>query len=117
LYEKVLFQARYNHHRACFELTLVLADLYINGFAKEPTLSPTDLETKLDELTQLCEALLLKQQQLSSDLCEALLLKQQQLSSDNQRLTQERAQLLERNVAVKSKVEGMILRLKSLEQD
>ena len=86
----------------CFELTLVLADLYINGFAKEPTLSPTDLETKLDELTQLCEALLLKQQQLSSD---------------NQRLTQERAQLLERNVAVKSKVEGMILRLKSLEQD
>jgi uncharacterized protein (TIGR02449 family) len=102
LYEKVLFQARYNHHRACFELTLVLADLYINGFAKEPTLSPTDLETKLDELTQLCEALLLKQQQLSSD---------------NQRLTQERAQLLERNVAVKSKVEGMILRLKSLEQD
>ncbi len=102
MYEKVLFQARYNHHRACFELTLVLADLYINGFAKEPTLSPTDLETKLDELTQLCEALLLKQQQLSSD---------------NQRLTQERAQLLERNVAVKSKVEGMILRLKSLEQD
>jgi uncharacterized protein (TIGR02449 family) len=102
LYEKVLFQARYNHHRACFELTLVLADLYIIGFAKEPTLSPTDLETKLDELTQLCEALLLKQQQLSSD---------------NQRLTQERAQLLERNVAVKSKVEGMILRLKSLEQD
>ena len=102
MYEKVLFQARYNHHRACFELTLVLADLYINGFAKEPTLSPTDLETKLDELTQLCEALLLKQQQLSSD---------------NQRLTQERAQLLERNVAVKSKVEGIILRLKSLEQD
>lgn len=102
MYEKVLFQARYNHHRACFELTLVLADLYINGFAKEPTLSPTDLETKLDELTQLCEALLLKQQQLSSD---------------NQRLTQERAQLLERNVAVKSKVEDMILRLKSLEQD
>ena len=102
MYEKVLFQARYNHHRACFELTLVLADLYINGFAKEPTLSPTDLETKLDELTQLCEALLLKQQQLSSD---------------NQRLTQDRAQLLERNVAVKSKVEGMILRLKSLEQD
>ena len=102
MYEKVLFQARYNHHRVCFELTLVLADLYINGFAKEPTLSPTDLETKLDELTQLCEALLLKQQQLSSD---------------NQRLTQERAQLLERNVAVKSKVEGMILRLKSLEQD
>ena len=102
MYEKVLFQARYNDHSACFELTLVLADLYINGFAKEPTLSPTDLETKLDELTQLCEALLLKQQQLSSD---------------NQRLTQERAQLLERNVAVKSKVEGMILRLKSLEQD
>ena len=93
---------RDSHHRACFELTLVLDDLYINGFAKEPTLSPTDLETKLDELTQLCEALLLKQQQLSSD---------------NQRLTQERAQLLERNVAVKSKVEGMILRLKSLEQD
>ena len=102
MYEKVLFLARINHLSAGFELTLVLTDLYINGFAKEPTLSPTDLETKLDELTQLCEALLLKQQQLSSD---------------NQRLTQERAQLLERNVAVKSKVEGMILRLKSLEQD
>jgi len=97
-----LSQARFSYHSVRFELTLVLADLYINGFAKEPTLSPTDLETKLDELTQLCEALLLKQQQLSSD---------------NQRLTQERAQLLERNVAVKSKVEGMILRLKSLEQD
>ena len=102
MYEKVLFLARFNHLSAGFELTLVLTDLYINGFAKEAILNPTDLETKLDELTQLCEALLSKQQQLSSD---------------NQRLTQERAQLLERNVAVKSKVEGMILRLKSLEQD
>lgn len=102
MYEKVRAQARFNAHSTCFELTLVLADLYINQFAKEPILSPTDLEAKLDELTQLCEALLSKQQQLSSD---------------NQRLTQERAQLLERNVAVKSKVEGMILRLKSLEQD
>ena len=67
LYEKVLFLARINHLSAGFELTLVLADLYINEFAKEPILSPTDLETKLDELTQLCEALLSKQQQLSSD--------------------------------------------------
>ncbi len=102
LYEKVPVQARYKPRTTGFELTLVPATLYINPFAKEPILSPTDLETKLDELTQLCEALLLKQQQLSSD---------------NQRLSQERAQLLERNVAVKSKVEGMILRLKSLEQD
>lgn len=102
LYEKVPVQARFSPRSTGFELTLVPATLYINPFAKEPILSPTDLETKLDELTQLCEALLLKQQQLSSD---------------NQRLSQERAQLLERNVAVKSKVEGMILRLKSLEQD
>ena len=102
LYEKVPVQARFNPRTTGFELTLVPATLYINPFAKEPILSPTDLETKLDELTQLCEALLLRQQQLSSD---------------NQRLSQERAQLLERNVAVKSKVEGMILRLKSLEQD
>tara|TARA_B110000914_G_scaffold222230_1_gene235386 strand:- start:1784 stop:2092 length:309 start_codon:yes stop_codon:yes gene_type:complete len=102
LYEKVQGEARFPPPLGCFELTLVPADLYINEFAKEPILSPTDLESKLDELTQLCEALLAKQQQLSSD---------------NQRLTQERAQLLERNVTVKSKVEGMILRLKSLEQD
>ena len=67
MYEKVLFLARFNHLSAGFELTLVLTDLYINGFSKEAILSPTDLETKLDELTQLCEALLLKQQQLSSD--------------------------------------------------
>jgi len=64
--------------------------------------SLADLESKLDELTQLCEVLLSKQSQLQAD---------------NLRLSQERSVLLERNVAVKSKVEAMILRLKSLEQD
>ncbi|MGB1189558.1 MAG: DUF904 domain-containing protein [Pseudomonadales bacterium] len=65
-------------------------------------MSLADLESKLDELTQLCEVLLSKQSQLQAD---------------NLRLSQERSVLLERNVAVKSKVEAMILRLKSLEQD
>ncbi|MGB1755545.1 MAG: DUF904 domain-containing protein [Pseudomonadales bacterium] len=65
-------------------------------------MSLADLESKLDELTQLCEVLLSKQSQLQAD---------------NLRLSQERSVLLERNVAVKGKVEAMILRLKSLEQD
>ena len=65
-------------------------------------MSLADLESKLDELTLLCEVLLSKQSQLQAD---------------NLRLSQERSVLLERNVAVKGKVEAMILRLKSLEQD
>ena len=39
------------------------------------------------------------------------------LATENQKLNQERAQLLARNVAVKSKVEAMIVRLKALEQE
>ena len=104
LYEKVPVQARYKPRTTGFELTLVPATLYINPFAKEPILSPTDLETKLDELTQLCEASAFQSnQQLQAQTTNA--------SARNGR------SLLERNVAVKSKVEGMILRLKSLEQD
>jgi cell division protein ZapB len=83
-------------------LTLVWVDLYITVRYKEPPVSLADLESKLDELTELCEALLSKQSQLQAD---------------NVRLSQERSVLLERNVAVKGKVEAMILRLKSLEQD
>jgi len=52
-----------------------------------------------------------------TELCEALIAERQQLATENQKLHQERAQLLARNVAVKSKVEAMILRLKSLEQE
>ncbi|MBL6686796.1 MAG: TIGR02449 family protein [Pseudomonadales bacterium] len=65
-------------------------------------MSQIELESKLDMLTELCEALIAERQQLATE---------------NQKLHQERAQLLARNVAVKSKVEAMILRLKSLEQE
>jgi len=64
--------------------------------------SQIELKSKLDMLTELCEALIAERQQLATE---------------NQKLHQERAQLLARNVAVKSKVEAMILRLKSLEQE
>lgn len=62
----------------------------------------TSLERKIDELVQLCD----------------------QLARENQALSQrhgdwaaERAQLIEKNELAKSKVEAMISRLRSLEQD
>ena len=65
-------------------------------------MSQIELEAKLDELTALCEVLMTERQQLATE---------------NQKLNQERAQLLARDVAVKSKVEAMIVRLKALEQE
>ena len=65
-------------------------------------MSEIELEAKLDELTALCEVLMTERQQLATE---------------NQKLNQERAQLLARNVSVKSKVEAMIVRLKALEQE
>ncbi|MDG1204478.1 MAG: TIGR02449 family protein [Pseudomonadales bacterium] len=61
-----------------------------------------DLETKIDELINLCDDLEKKQAIMESD-------------HDN--LIAERTRLLEKNELAKSKVEAMILRLKALESD
>ena len=59
-----------------------------------------DLETKIDELINLCDDLEKKQ---------AI------MESDHENLVEERTRLLEKNELAKSKVEAMILRLKALE--
>lgn len=61
-----------------------------------------DLEAKIDELIQLCDEL-----EKRHALAEA----------DRDNLLKERTRLLEKNELAKSKVEAMIMRLKSLEQD
>lgn len=61
-----------------------------------------DLEAKIDELIQLCDEL-----EKRNALTEA----------DRDNLIKERTRLLEKNELAKSKVEAMIMRLKSLEQD
>ena len=61
-----------------------------------------DLEAKIDELIQLCDELERKNSLLSTD-------------KDNWAL--EKAKLLEKYDMARSKVEAMITRLKTLEQD
>lgn len=61
-----------------------------------------DLEAKIDELIQLCDELERKHAMAEAD-------------RDN--LMAERTRLLEKNELAKNKVEAMIMRLKSLEQD
>ena len=61
-----------------------------------------DLESKIDELIQLCDELERKQAVLEADRETGL---------------GERTRLLEKNKMAKSKVEAMIMRLKALEQD
>jgi len=61
-----------------------------------------DLETRIDELITLCEELEHKQSILESD---------------KESWTLERARLLEKNEIAKSKIEAMIVRLKSLDQE
>lgn len=61
-----------------------------------------ELEQKIDDLIQVCEVLEKKHALLESD-------------KDN--WLQERNRLLEKNLMAKNKVEAMIMRLKSLEQD
>ena len=61
-----------------------------------------DLERKIDELIEICDELEKKQTIMVAD-------------RDNWR--QERTHLLEKNVLAKSKIEAMIMRLKSLEQE
>ena len=60
------------------------------------------LEKRIDELIALCDELERKQ---SSAI------------ADRDKLLQERTALLEKNENAKAKIEAMILRLKSLEQD
>ena len=61
-----------------------------------------DLETKIDELINLCDDLEKKQ---------AI------MEFDHENLVEERTRLLEKNELAKSKVEAMILRLKALESE
>ena len=61
-----------------------------------------DLESKIDELIQLCDELERKQAVLEAD---------------RETWLAERTRLLEKNEMAKSKVEAMIMRLKALEQD
>lgn len=61
-----------------------------------------DLEIKIDELITICDDLERKQSILEAD-------------KENWSL--ERTRLLEKNEIAKSKIEGMIMRLKALEQE
>ena len=61
-----------------------------------------NLETKIDELIQLCSVLTKENRALRTQ---------------QQNWTTERAKLIEKNELAKSRVESMITRLKALEQD
>jgi len=61
-----------------------------------------DLENKIDELIQVCDELEKKHTVMHAD---------------QEKWLQERTRLLEKNELAKNKVEAMIMRLKSLEQD
>ncbi|MFT7218734.1 MAG: cell division protein ZapB [Candidatus Azotimanducaceae bacterium] len=50
-------------------------------------------------------------------ICETLEKKQSSMDSDRGKWLQERTRLLEKNEMAKTKIEAMIMRLKSLEQD
>ena len=68
----------------------------------EKSLEIKDLEAKIDELIQLCDELEKKHARMEAD---------------RENLVREKTRLLEKNELAKSKVEAMIMRLKSLEQD
>lgn len=61
-----------------------------------------DLEAKIDELIQLCDAL--EQKNVI-------------LQTDKENWAKEKSRLLEKNDMARNKVEAMIMRLKTLEQD
>ncbi len=61
-----------------------------------------NLERRIDELIALCDELEKKQSAMDSD---------------RETWLQERTRLLEKNELAKTKIEAMIMRLKSLEQD
>ena len=50
-------------------------------------------------------------------LCHELVSKHRAMESDREKWMQERTRLLEKNEMTKAKIEAMIMRLKSLEQD
>lgn len=50
-------------------------------------------------------------------LCDELERKHSAMVSDREKWLEERSRLLEKNEAAKAKIEAMIMRLKSLEQD
>lgn len=50
-------------------------------------------------------------------LCDELERKHSAMASDREKWLEERRRLLEKNEAAKAKIEAMIMRLKSLEQD
>ncbi len=60
------------------------------------------LEKRIDELITLCD-------ELESN--------HRAIEADREKWTQERTSLLEKNEMAKAKIEAMIMRLKSLEQD
>lgn len=68
----------------------------------EKPLEIKDLEAKIDELIQLCDELEKKHARMEAD---------------RESLLREKTRLLEKNELAKSKVEAMIMRLRSLEQD
>ena len=51
------------------------------------------------------------------NLCDELENKHRAIETDRENWTQERTSLLEKNEMAKAKIEAMIMRLKSLEQD
>ena len=69
---------------------------------KESDLEIKDLEIKIDELIQLCDQLERKQAVMETD---------------RETWLSERTRLMEKNEMAKSKVEAMIRRLKTLEQN
>lgn len=62
----------------------------------------TTLENRIDELIAICDGLERKQETMAAE---------------QEKWAQERTRLLEKNELAKAKIEAMIMRLKSLEQD
>ena len=62
----------------------------------------TTLENRIDELIAICDELERKQESMAAE---------------QEKWVQERTRLLEKNELAKTKIEAMIMRLKSLEQD
>lgn len=50
-------------------------------------------------------------------ICDELERKQENMAAEQEKWVQERTRLLEKNELAKAKIEAMIMRLKSLEQD
>ncbi len=75
---------------------------YLNMLSWWKILDIKDLESKIDELIEMCDEFERKNAVMHAD---------------QEKWLQERTRLLEKNELAKSKVEAMIMRLKALEQD